>query len=198
MAHARAVPCFFEPNQNPQATTVARCLTPPDAPDGRALPTLFLIGDSHAGALHPAVSGALAGRMRLAFLGRASTGIFPFGTVSSGFDDLQRGAQPTWLQAVMSALRANVRRGDVVAIMNNYGFQNFAWLRQTMLNGVLRPAGASLLLFGDSPRLNHPAVVCHNNHMLCQNHLYHAIQPRSGTLRTPTLSSLRWQKNPVA
>ena len=47
-------------------------------------------------------------------------------------------------------------------------FQDFPWLTTNMLEGVVRPNGATLLLFGDSPLLNHPPTLCHINHNLCR------------------------------
>lgn len=154
-----AYPCFFQGSYS--AHRIAGCLTLPASEPGGPTRTLFLVGDSHAGAIYPGVAAAIDGRMRFAFMARAGTEFYPSGKQLAG------GAPSAFLQATLSALRTNMKHGDVLCVMNNRGYQDYEWLESVVLTGILQPRGATLLLLGDNPHLSHFPSLCHINHNLC-------------------------------
>jgi len=123
------------------AAEVRRCLAPPR---GGAYPerALFMVGDSHCLSMIPALNRAVRGRMTLA---PACVSGAPFG---GGYEWMDEGT------AILDALHANMRSGDVLAILNNNQQLDYDWLASYVVRGLLRPRRASLLLLGDYAHLH--------------------------------------------
>lgn len=161
-----SLPCFTQWKyiNTPSAAAVTRCLTPASVREGGPTSTIFLVGDSHAGALHSAVAGAVKGRMRMAFVGRAGNGFYPDWSEDNG-GHKTFGSPKAWINTQLNALQANMRSGDVLCIINQHGWINYGWMSRSVL--PILPAGAKVLLVGDNPFLSHTPAVCHGNHNLC-------------------------------
>jgi len=144
---------------------VTQCLTPPSVEEGGPSSTLFLVGDSHAGALYSGVADAIRGRMRMAFVARAGNGFYPKYMHADGGEQ-EFGSPQSWMNVQLRTLRANMRSGDVLCIVNQHGFTNYRWLRESLLPII--PDGAKVMLVGDSPFIDHMPVLCHSNPNLCR------------------------------
>lgn len=53
-----------------------------------------------------------------------------------------------------------MREGDILMVINYQSMHDFPWLERDILDAILRPAGATLVLWGDNPHLNRPASAC--------------------------------------
>lgn len=71
-----------------------------------------------------------------------------------------------WFPTLIQAMHDNLRPGDVVAIMNLRGLQNYNWLETTVLPQI-RPTGASFLLLGDNPAFSEGGARCAVTQWLC-------------------------------
>ena len=168
-----AIPCFFESDQEPRSSRIRECLTPTGGQPGQR--ALFVVGDSHAGAIYPGITRAVEGTMRFAYAARASTQFAQHAKHSDNQDESAvDGYQGTWLTRVLAALRANMQPGDVLAVVNVAGGLTYyetnplhRWWREDVLRDTVRARNASLVLFGDNPFLNRPATTCRTNHNLC-------------------------------
>ena len=155
-----------------------QCLTPAAVQPGGPTRTLFIIGDSHAGAMHPALTAVTSGRMRMAFAGAVRSTWDNGGDGGGDDDDDRRRLQDnSWIQMTMAGLSANMRRGDALCLVfrdfsaasgqldNTWGGHISDWLRHNMFPTL--PAGTSVVLLGDNPRLSNQPTLCHSNHALC-------------------------------
>ena len=154
--------CFFL-DSPATVSQLSSCLKPHrTAPSRRAL---FLVGDSHAGAIYPAFERALDGRMELLLAARPST----FFQDPSGFEDE---VKATFVRRVLAQLQSNMGRGDLLAIVNFQGDMYTVsgtgqWLRESIIRDTIRANEASLLLVGDNPRIIPSPTICNLHHDLC-------------------------------
>jgi len=114
----------------------------------------------------------------MAFLARVGTEFYPSGAQGQG-----SGAPAQFLEYTLSALRANMKRGDVLCVMNNRGLQDYDWLESKVLADIIEPAGATLLLLGDNPHLNNAPVICHTNRNRCSG-VWHLSTPGDAQLQS--------------
>lgn len=131
--------------------------------DGHPANTLFIIGDSHASATLPGVASAVEGRMNIGMLAHGGFTLIPCQKCK---DDPEINA---YRQSILAALRQHVRRGDVVITMSA-SWQSPGgdqWLQTNILEPILRPAGASLVMVSDNPQLSSPPTFCSRDLSRC-------------------------------
>ena len=147
-------PCFFEPEANGGWAEMGRwihCLTPGfQFKPGRtsAMPNaIFLVGNSHAGALIPGVQ-AVAAAANMAFA--ASTGA---GLNFEGQDEDPRLAQ----------LQDNMRAGDILVIAGRVDRiarpEFLQWYSEVVIPWITR-IGAKIVLIGDNYELKRSGSMC--------------------------------------
>ena len=155
---------------------VERCLTPRrSAPLPR--PTLFLIGDSHAGSLNAGISLAVRGRYQVRWISLWGFGVLPQLAVLRDGRYLTANLSPggvrqmlTSYRQIVDVLSAQMRRGDVLAIMQSqekwlsgpaapWTFEGREWRDlsplQLLERDLIPLAGerhVALLVFGDFPQ----------------------------------------------
>ena len=154
-----AYPCFFTDSST--AAAVLECLRPPPRLSVATQRAAFLVGDSHASVARPALERALSGKMTLAFAAMASTRFWGKYEATTKYY-----YKHAFVQQTVAALRTHLRPGDVVIVVNYKGDNQPSWYR-SLVQETIRPANASLVLFGDYPVLNRPPTTCRYNHALC-------------------------------
>ena len=107
----------------------------------------------------------MAGRLAVAFAASSSHSFLPLPYRSIPATDENAIAHNA---NIIEALRLNVRRGDVLALMNLHSIltpnaatgstpqYDFDWLEREVIAPILRPRGAALVVLGDSPLLSRP------------------------------------------
>lgn len=151
--------CYFYgdvPNECP-IEPVQRCLIPPPTAPGEPRgKVLFLVGDSHCASISRMVIRATRGHMRVVALCKSGTFFFPV----NGDDDM-------WVPVLVQGLQEQLQPGDAVAIAVHGAINYFDFLSDFLV-GVLRPHGASLILFADNPQFTRPAPTCVVAPQLCE------------------------------
>jgi hypothetical protein len=155
---------------------ITRCLTPdrssPDLPPA----TLFMLGDSHSGALLPGISHAVRGRYQVRRFRTNTVGVFPhrFDAASTKASTANAHMQRyvDYYHYMLATLRTVVQPGDVVLLMQ----QASTWtdnletvsrdasgmivdvnntavelMERDLWQGVVQPNGARLVVVGDWP-----------------------------------------------
>lgn len=166
-------PCFFQTGSL-NFGQVDRCLTPPARTSPATKRAVFLVGDSHAGALYPAVERAVAGKLSLVMAARRQT---QFARPGKGDKEGDEANQEHFKNDILRSLRSRMEPGDVLLIMNVEGGQSwghqkyvtsgYTWLLDDVLEKTVRAHNASLILAGDNPQLNRAPTMCQSNHALC-------------------------------
>lgn len=135
-------------------------------PRGGAHPRnmMFVLGDSHAFETYVGIEAAVGERMAI--------GMAAYSGWAAGEGDAE------WVGAWLDALRQEVRRGDVVAILGRLYHEapwnrfsqtpsQDAWLEEHLLEPVLKPAGAKLVWISDNLELSRPPYTCSRDLSRC-------------------------------
>jgi peptidoglycan/LPS O-acetylase OafA/YrhL len=122
---------------------------------------VYLVGDSHSMNLIPTVTAAVHGVAQVRYLAAPGRGFMPpykdadydaFQGKKEGID--YSGSTAFYRDAVLKKLEADVQEGDIVIIHNFWKgmadtSQDAEYMETEIVNKILAPKGASLLLFSD-------------------------------------------------
>ena len=124
---------------------------------------MFVHGDSHAEATLPGLIRAVGGRMSIRHFFKGGCGVGPS----------QYGQGNMMLDVMLDMLRREVRRGDVVAIVQLAGQSTEIddYLERELVDPILKPRGAKLLRLSDNPALSAQPSTC--SRQLSRCHLVH-------------------------
>lgn len=170
MATPFKAPCYTDTDVSPwevTSATVRTCLRPQRAnPQDRVV---FLLGDSHAAMLQPAIEQLIAGRRGVSLTWTGITG-WHCGFMANA-QDVE--ARCEGLVTIMwDTIQQNVQQGDVVIVSHasyKYDPRQNGFLRR-FYTDVLAPKGAKLLLMGNPPELPTFAIYCLTNQAPCIVH----------------------------
>ena len=147
---------------------VLYCLTPERAGSSYPQRALFLIGDSHAAAIHPAFQVAFSGAASIVWAamggGCGFVNIPEMQQTFDAMDECERHCPlcQAYNEAVFEALQNQLQPCDVVVVHNHrekfYGFGLINAL--TALQNVVKAKGASLVILGDTPTLPARGTYC--------------------------------------
>ena len=153
-----AINCYFDGGKEGRGGTPEQyleCLTPPTRPTAPRGRVMFVVGDSHGAMMTPAIIRATGEHMMVVAVCRAGAYFSP-----DNDDDW-------WFDVLIEGLRRNLRPGDVLTIVQRGAISYLDFVENVVLNGITRPNGASLVLFGDPPLLTRPAPICAAAPNLC-------------------------------
>jgi peptidoglycan/LPS O-acetylase OafA/YrhL len=158
-----------------EAATIKRCLTPDRESDKYPKPTVFLLGDSHAGSLMPALAYAIRGVYQMRRFRTNTIGLIPHHY--GGDTDAGNGFHIDMYRMVLATLNGVMQPGDIVVMcqfMGNWAdnlvtinrdpAQNGAVvdlelttlqvLERDLVKTVLAQNGGRLVILGDWPYFN--------------------------------------------
>jgi len=157
-------PCAFPRDGLPSSNAITGCLT---HPRGGAHPpnTMFILGDLHARQIVGGIKAALGDRMSVAYVTKSGCVI-----MTNHCNGMSNQEQQIYVRRVLENLKRAVRRGDVLALvsLNGQNTQGDAWLAEHVIEPIIKPAGAKLLLISDNPELSAPPSTCMRDLSRCQ------------------------------
>jgi hypothetical protein len=197
---------------------ITECLTPNRKSPDHPTRTMFVLGDSHASVMMPALVHAARGVFQVRLLYSDGVGLFPHR--AAGVSNLGRFADV--YSTILKTLNAQMTHGDAVVIamysanwvsetdaisrgsngaVGNRSSSPLHSLETDLMRGIIEPAKSQLIVFGDWPYYGHTKFgqppfgkpTKEQGNVLAQSRLHKMIQPllaRHSALRYMPLTPL--------